>query len=648
MPKKNLATLSQVINRLRAINLRHLAGIIILAEIITAVMNTIMGIIWWGRISSDLIQIGIVDALVASIIVGTIVLYIIEHLRETDKNYRELVEHANSIILRMDAVGNVTFFNEFAERFFGFSKEHIMGRSVIGTIVPERDSTGRDPAFMIRDICTNPDKYTANVNENMLTSGELVWISWTNKPVFDQKGNIREILCIGSDITEIRKKDEKLREYSRQLERLVSERTAELTATVRRLQHEIAEREKVELALRESEERFREIFEQSEDALLIISPEVCEIIDINPAAISLYGYTRQEFISGGLPLILMPPAYEQFRSEMLSSDTSGRLRIAQITSRKNDGTAIIASIWGKAVQLKKSEVIFCSFRNITERLRLENETKLLQAKLIQMNKMTSLGTLVSGMAHEINNPNHIIMVNAQIVSDAWKDAANVLSDHYREQGDFPLGGVPFSEMRYIMPQLITAMSEGADRINNIVDNLKDFSKQGRAAFDKAVDVNEVITASSALLNSQIRKFTDCFQLRKGVDLPSARGNKQQLEQVVINLIMNALQSLRDRSARIIVSSCLEKETNNILIQVTDEGIGMPQEVLNHITEPFYTTRSDEGGTGLGLSISFSIIKDHQGSLTFLSAPGNGTTATISLPAYHTTTERNRHATDHIS
>jgi len=648
MPKKNLTAPRAVLNRLRAINLWHLALITILAETVTAVMNTIMGILWWGRVSFDLITIGTIDALVASLVVGTIVLYIIEKLRETDKKYRELVENANSIIIRVDPAGRIIFFNEFAEKFFGFSKDQIIGRSAVGTIVPEEENTVRDLADMIGDICVNPAKYITNVNENIKKDGSRVWISWTNKPVFDSEGNFREILCIGSDATEAKHTNETLQKYQLHLEELVSERTAALTTTVERLQHEIAKREMAELALRESEERFREIFQQNEDALLIISRESCEVIDVNPAAVNLYEFSRKEFIAGGLSLIIMPLDQLRFRSEMRSSHSSGRLRIAQITSRKKDGTTILASIWGKAVRLKKSEVLFCSFRDITERRRLEEEAKMLQAKLIQMNKMTSLGMLVSGIAHEINNPNHFIAVNAQMVSEAWKDAANLLSDHYREHGDFPLGGVPFSEMRYIMPRLLSAMSEGSERINNIIENLKDFSKQGRTALDQHVDVNKVLMSSAALLSSQIGKFTDRFQVKEGADLPLAKGNQQQIEQVVINLIMNALQSLRNRSDAVIVSTFFDKDAGHIKILVSDEGIGMPQDELKHITEPFYTTRTDEGGTGLGLSISISIIRDHQGSLTFQSEPGKGTTATVSLPAYQNTTERNRHAADHIS
>ncbi len=648
MSNTALTTPRTVLTRLRAISLWHLAGIVILAEIVTACMNTIMGIIWWDQVSIDLILIGTVDALVAALVVGTIVLYIIEQLRETDKNYRELVENANSIILRIDPAGNIIFFNEYAEKFYGFSKDQIMGRNAVGTIVPETDSTGRNLAEMVRVICLDPAKYVTNVNENIKKDGSRAWISWTNKPVFNADGTLSELLCIGSDITQVKQTNETLQKCQLHLEELVAERTAELIATIERLQHEISKRETVELALRESEERFRGIFMQNEDALFIVSRHDCGIIDANQAAISLYGYTQEEFIGGGLPLLLAPLEQEQCRTEIQNSCSAGKFRIARIMTRRKDGTDILASIWGKAVRLRKCEVLFCSFRDITERFRLEEEARLLQAKLIQMNKMSSLGMLVSGIAHEINNPNHFIAVNAQMVSEAWKDAAHLLSDHYREYGDFSLGGVLFSEMRYIMPRLLSAMSEGSERINNIVENLKDFTRQGRIAIDKPVDINKVIISSSALLNSQIGKFTDRFQVREGAGLPQVKGNKQQLEQVVINLIMNALQSLRTRSDAVTVSTLFDNEAEHIKILVSDEGVGIPQDVLNHITEPFYTTRIDEGGTGLGLSISYSIIKDHQGSLTFQSEPGRGTTAIISLPAYKDAAERSRHAPDHIS
>jgi PAS domain S-box-containing protein len=125
-----------------------------------------------------------------------------EALRESAEKYRELVENANSIILRWDRNGRITFFNEFAQKFFGYRQEEILGRNVVGTFVPESDQSGRDLAQMIRDIGLHPERYTNNQNENMRRNGERVWISWTNKPIYDENREVVEILSVGNDLTE--------------------------------------------------------------------------------------------------------------------------------------------------------------------------------------------------------------------------------------------------------------------------------------------------------------------------------------------------------------------------------------------------------------------------------------------------------------
>ena len=134
-----------------------------------------------------------------------------EALRRSEEKYRELVENANSIIFRRDTAGNVTFFNEFAQKFFGYSEMEMLGKNVIGTIVPEFESTGRDLRKMIENIGTSPDRYNVNVNENIRRNGERVWIAWTNRPIRDENGNLVEILCIGNDITERRRAEESYR-----------------------------------------------------------------------------------------------------------------------------------------------------------------------------------------------------------------------------------------------------------------------------------------------------------------------------------------------------------------------------------------------------------------------------------------------------
>jgi PAS domain S-box-containing protein len=137
-----------------------------------------------------------------------------EELRKSEARYRELVENANSIILRMDSKGRISFFNEFAQRFFGYESNEVIGINVVGTIVPETDSAGKNLQAMIADIGLRPNLYTTNENENMRRDGSRVWISWTNKPFYNTAGEVSEILCIGNDIN-----DRKLAEEALQGER---------------------------------------------------------------------------------------------------------------------------------------------------------------------------------------------------------------------------------------------------------------------------------------------------------------------------------------------------------------------------------------------------------------------------------------------
>jgi PAS domain S-box-containing protein len=145
-----------------------------------------------------------------------------EALRESKEKYRELVESANSIILRMDSTGVVTFINEFSQRFFGYAEEEILGKNVIGTIAPPVDSAGLDLKKFIEDLGRNPDRYPTSINENMRRSGERVWIAWTNKPVLDDHGRVAYILCIGNDITAEKKATEALQEREEILKAIIN------------------------------------------------------------------------------------------------------------------------------------------------------------------------------------------------------------------------------------------------------------------------------------------------------------------------------------------------------------------------------------------------------------------------------------------
>jgi adenylate cyclase len=165
-------------------------------------------------------------------------------LRESEIKYRELVENANSIILKIDTEGNITFFNEFAQKFFGYREEEILGKNAVGTIVPETDTAGNDLAVLLRNILNNPEEYTTNENESIQRNGSHVWVSWANKPLFDAAGNFAGLLAIGTDITGRRQAEIALQKLNEELESRVEERTNSLNDTLSalRVQQQQSER----------------------------------------------------------------------------------------------------------------------------------------------------------------------------------------------------------------------------------------------------------------------------------------------------------------------------------------------------------------------------------------------------------------------
>jgi signal transduction histidine kinase len=267
--------------------------------------------------------------------------------------------------------------------------------------------------------------------------------------------------------------------------------------------------------------------------------------------------------------------------------------------------------------------------DITERKRAMEQARQQQQQLIQADKMASLGVLVSGVAHEINNPNNFIMLNGRIFSRVWADVQPILRRYYEAHGEFLLGGMPYSEAQPRIGQLIAGIGEGAQRIKHIVQNLRDFARRDTGDLDRCVDLNDVVESSIMLVRNLIDKSTSRFTLSLAPGLPPLRGSFQQLEQVLINLITNACQALPDRERGICVETRLEE--GRLRVEVRDQGVGIPEENLKRILDPFFTTKQDTGGTGLGLSISYNIVKNHGGDLAIRSRPGEGTTAAVLLP-----------------
>lgn len=245
--------------------------------------------------------------------------------------------------------------------------------------------------------------------------------------------------------------------------------------------------------------------------------------------------------------------------------------------------------------------------------------------------MASLGILVSGIAHEINNPNNFIQLNGRLYSRIWADIVPILDDYLRANGDFSIAGMSYDASREKLAHSLEGILKGSERIQNITRSLTDYAKHDGATLDQTVDLNHVVSMAVEITGNMIKESTDDFHVDYGANLPTIKGNAQQLEQVVINLITNACQSLTSKTDEIRVKTSFNKERNEVRVAVVDRGSGIRETDLKHIMDPFFTTRRDKGGTGLGLSVSQNIVKSHGGRIVLSSEPEKGTIAKVYFP-----------------
>lgn len=264
--------------------------------------------------------------------------------------------------------------------------------------------------------------------------------------------------------------------------------------------------------------------------------------------------------------------------------------------------------------------------------RRTQELQLQQQKLIQTDKMTSLGILVAGVAHEINNPCGLLLLNLPVLKEIYLDSEELYEAYYAEHGDFELGGMEYSRLREDVPLMLDDMLAGSSRIRRIVDDLRDFARQGPMDLSETVDLNDVLATAIRLVDKTIRNATDHFSVQYCPSPARIQGSAQRIEQVLINLIVNACQALESSDKGIVVSIVRDESGRFLILEVNDQGRGIEPENLARLSDPFFTTNRERGGMGLGLSVSASIVQEHGGSLEYESEPGIGTRARLRLPA----------------
>jgi signal transduction histidine kinase len=232
--------------------------------------------------------------------------------------------------------------------------------------------------------------------------------------------------------------------------------------------------------------------------------------------------------------------------------------------------------------------------------------------------------MFGGIAHEVNNPNNFILLNAQFLQKIFNDAYPILKEYYEQSGDFSLAGIPFSKSKDKILQSLQGIIEGVMRVRGITKSLTDYAKKDPGDLNQDVNINSVIEGAILIAGNKIKSSTNYFKVVYDDLAPKITGNLQQLEQVLINLITNSCESLTSKDQKILISVVVDKERKRLKVIVSDEGAGINEENLKYIFDPFFTTKRNTGGTGLGLYISYNIIKSHGGELIIKSNSGKGT------------------------
>jgi PAS domain S-box-containing protein len=545
----------------------------------------------------------------------------------SQKQFKNLVESSVDWVWEVDTNSRYTYVGPQCRELIGYEPDEIVGMTPFMLMKPdEAERVGS----IYNETVAQHRPFSLLENSLVHKDGRIVVMETSGAPFFDSDGAFSGYRGIDRDISERKALETLEHTYQQQLERQVQEQTLQLQLMISEQHKNYYELQTIEASLRQSEFRFRQIFEHNRDALVLFDFETEAVTDANPVA---------QLMFEGARATLLGMSWDDFN---VRDGTNTPLNLSEIGNQSEfmllrggvttlTGIPLVVSIWGKVLQLEGRPVAYCSMRDITERSRQEKEAQQIQTKLIQTNKMTSLGFMVAGIAHEINNPNNNILLSAQLLSNTWQDVLPILDRRFSEEGDFILAGDFYSEVRESVPQYLNMITDGSRRIEIIINNLRDFTIKTKFVLTQDVDINKVASISASILQHQIKKHTRNFTLSLSPEPLLAKGNQQQLEQVIVNLIVNAIQSLPSMDRAVRLSTSCDPSQKSIIIGISDEGCGILPEHLPHIFDPFFSTKLETGGTGLGLAISSNIIREHGGRLDVASAAGSGTTATITLP-----------------
>ena len=376
----------------------------------------------------------------------------------------------------------------------------------------------------------------------------------------------------------------------------------------------ITERKRAEEALREGETRFRTFVDHAGDALFVYDLEQRIVVDVNREACESLGYSREELI-GKSPLAFHLDSYQAEMESIADRAVAGETVIDRHWHRRRDGSLFPVEVHTSVIFYGGRRFLLMVARDVTDRVRAEEQhekLRQLEADLAHIDRVSILGELAASIAHEINQP------LAGIVSSGSACLRWLARD------------VPdLEEAREAARRIV----RDGKRAGEIIARIRALTKKAVASGEK-LDLNKTIREVLALVGDEAKRNSVVIQTRFGDDVFPVLGDQVQLQQVVLNLVMNAIEAMskaNDRARELVITT-RNVDANRVQVTVEDSGIGIDPQMIDKVFDSFYTTKA--GGMGMGLSISRSIVQSHGGRLWATAKDGTGTIFYFTLPKYH--------------
>jgi PAS domain S-box-containing protein len=490
-------------------------------------------------------------------------------LRESERKYKLLVRNLPNIVYKGYLDGSVDFFDNKIERITGYSKEEFLSRKKnwFDVIYEEDVETTKDN---FREALRADESY---MREYRIKSkeGKLVWIEEGGQIVCGEDGEIEFITGAFLDITE---------------------------------------RKLAEEALHESEEKYRSLFNSGPNPIFVVDQKTQVILDANPMAEETYGYLKKDLI--GRPFNDLGPV-EDVLEGMANFDNYDWPTACVIGSKvqhyQKNKKPFYVRVTACPIRYKDREAIILATTDITEMLEKE-------AQLLQADKMTMLGEMSAGVAHELNQPLNAIKMGNEYLKMMV------------EQGN----SIPEKDLLEVASQA----SEQVDRASEIINRLREFGHKPNFA-KVEVDVNKPIQLVAGMVKQQLGLENIHLDVYLEENLPHIWGDNNSMEQVILNLVTNSRDAIHEKkethldNGDDVITIRSFRDNDRVAVSVSDTGAGIPEADKNRIFEPFFTTKEVGKGMGLGLSITYGIVKDYGGEIELYSDEGTGTTFKLTFP-----------------